>query len=359
MKAFFLFLCGWFFCMRGMCQDIPVLDPKDPEFAWMDELIAKDFANVKRISKKQYRRGRKALSSTECIVRFQVINNQVRGPESPCRHLLEYLCKIYGLPDLDFLYWNQDGPWSTPKGDIPVLVGARAKEARNTILFIDWLYDIDNSLGPWNQDIAIIDTYGPLIPWTERKNQLFWRGSGTDVWNFGKYSQDNWRFHSRGRACFLSLSFPDLIDAAFTGFLSFLSKEGEKGVQRLCQVAPMAPSVSLVDHLNYKYQLQITGLMGNFPRDRWQFYSGSVVFRHLCPHEMYWYPRLKEWEHYIPVQVSMNDLVKKIQWAIEHDEECQKIAMNAREFAETHFMPEHMALYCYKVLLRYAEKSAF
>src|SRR5579863_8261694 len=93
--------------------------------------------------------------------------------------------------------------------------------------------------------------------------------------------------------------------------------------------------------------------MANFPRDRWQFYSLSTVFRHEPPHEMFWYSLIRRWEHYIPVETDLSDLLDKIDWAKNHDEECVAIAQRARQFIETHVMPEHIALYCYKVLLKY------
>ena len=71
--------------------------------------------------------------------------------------MLEYLCENYGLPNLDFIYWNQDGPWESIKGKVPVLVGCRALGVKNTILFNDWLCDIKNPEGPWNNDRKIID----------------------------------------------------------------------------------------------------------------------------------------------------------------------------------------------------------
>ena len=53
------------------------------------------------------------------------------------------------------------------------------------------------------------------------------------------------------------------------------------------------------------------------------------------------------------MKTDLSDLVEKIRWAQEHDEECKVIADRARKFIETHVMPEHIALYCYKALLRY------
>lgn len=343
------------------CKNIPILDPADPQFSWMDELIGHDFAKVtQHISLNDYQQALEIHKQNGWIVRFQIINNQVDGPQCACRSMLEYLCNTYGLPNLDFLYWNQDGSWGSIRGQVPVLMGARSVDASNTLLFCDWLFDINNLQGVWHSEQQIIDQLYPTIQWKDRQNKLFWRGAGTDIWSAGAYSVHNWADHARGKPCYLSTIYPEYIDAAFTLFHHFLCiNASHEEAEKLRQVVPFSQHVSLEDHLKYKYHLQVSGLMASFPRDRWQFYSESVVFRAPHPHEMYWYSLIKPWEHYIPVDVSMNDLINKIKWACDHDQECREMAKAAREFAQTHFMPEHIALYSYKVLLKYSQIQKF
>ncbi len=265
--------------------------------------------------------------------------------------MLKYLCKHYGLPNLDLFYIQQDGLHGALPGPIPIFTGARVKGVTNSILFIDWYYDI-SLYRDWNLSIDAIDNALYLHPWNSRIEKVFWRGSPTDMWSGGCYSPENWHLHARGKACWLSQKHPHLIDASFTNIHSFLVCNGNDLALR--RILPQSVHVSIEDHLDYKYQLQITGLMANFPRDRWQFYSNSVVFRHECPHEMFWYGLIKPWEHYIPIASDLSDLLEKIDWAKTHDEECRQIAARARQFIEEHVMPEHIALYCYKALLKYA-----
>jgi hypothetical protein len=345
----------------GICRNIPILDSADPQFSWMDELIDHDFAKVARhISLEDYQQALEIHKKNEWIVRFRINSNQVEGPQCACRNMLEYLCNTYGLPNLDFLYWNQDGSWESIEGKVPVLMGARSVGASNTLLFCDWLFDINNLQAGWHAEQQIIDQLYTTIQWKDRQNKLFWRGAGTDIWSAGKYSVDNWAEHARGKPCYLSTIYPEYIDAAFTLFHHFLCiNESHEEKEKLKQAVPFSQHISLEDHLKFKYQLQVSGLMASFPRDRWQFYSESVVFRAPHPHEMYWYSLIRPWEHYIPVDTSMNDLMYKIKWARKNDEECRLMAKIARTFAQTHFMPEHIALYSYKVLLKYSQIQKF
>lgn len=38
------------------------------------------------------------------------------------------------------------------------------------------------------------------------------------------------------------------------------------------------------------------------------------------------YMALKPWKHYVPIKRNLSDLLEKIEWAKEHDEEAKKIA---------------------------------
>jgi hypothetical protein len=326
-------------------RDIPYLDPNSPEFHWMDELIEKDFAKLNPLTKKAIKQAIKQVRKNKPIIALCVKDNTVHGPKGAAYSMLEFLASRYTLPDLQLLYCQEDGLYCTPNGTVPIFTGARTNGVKNSILFVDWYFDIKRYV-EWNQIIDLIDDELKHRTWNQRVPLLFWRGSPTDyTWPIMcEYTKDNWFLHTRGKACYLSLQFPDLIDAKFTRTFNYSVMQDS---------LTFSDHVSFEDHLNYKYQLQITGRMANFPRDRWQFYSESTVFRHPHPHEMYWYDLIQPWIHYIPVKSDLSDLVEKIIWAKQNDSECQKIAKNGREFAVTHFMPEHIALYCYKVLLKY------
>lgn len=347
---------------------LPVLNPASSEFLWMDGLIDQDFHRLfsntsfrYSISREDYIQSLKLHASSTHVVRFQVIDNQVRGPKNFCYNMITYLCSTYGLPDLDFLYWYHDGPIHDFPGSVPVMTGIRRKTAHNNLLFGNvWLFDIQNASANLRGDLARIDRASPLIPWEQRKNQAFWRGAASDLhYQEGRYSVESWHKYPRGGACYFSQRFPHLIDAAFTKLYIFGSEGREFGLEKLKQVVPVSSAVPLEKHLGYKYQLQLAGIIGNYPRDIWQFYSDSVSFRHPYLDEVYWSNLIAPWEHYIPVDSAMKELVGKIEWAIANDSACKEIAQRAKQFAKTHIMPEHMALYCYKVLLKYSQMQEF
>lgn len=47
----------------------------------------------------------------------------------------------------------------------------------------------------------------------------------------------------------------------------------------------------------------------------------SVVLKQDSRYYEHFYNELRPWDHYIPIRADLGDLLEKIQWAREHDEE--------------------------------------
>ncbi len=62
---------------------------------------------------------------------------------------------------------------------------------------------------------------------------------------------------------------------------------------------------------------------------------------------------LKPYEHYIPVEMDLSDLEKKVEWAIQNDELAHKIAENGRNFVRNHVRVEDLDCYVFRLLLEY------
>jgi hypothetical protein len=182
-------------------------------------------------------------------------------------------------------------------------------------------------------------------------NQLIWRGGAND----SGYTPDHWQQRPRGKVVHFSRMNPHLADAAFTHFFPwnvsdpsyFLNKVG------------IAPPLSLVQQMHYKYQIDIDGVTATFTALPWKLLCGSLVFKQTSPNFMWFHRALVPWQHYIPLHNDLSDLEPMLQWAITHDSEARQIAENGRLFALTHLMPEHILLYCYKVLTKYASLQKF
>lgn len=104
----------------------------------------------------------------------------------------------------------------------------------------------------------------------------------------------------------------------------------------------------------------------------------SVVLKQDSSYYEHFYNELRPWTHYIPIRADLGDLLEKIQWAREHDEEVmirirfgseclviwcnslwlcfffavfqvKKIALAGQQFARTHLMGDKIFCYYHKL----------
>ena len=331
----------------------PVLDPSDPKYIWVDDLVERDFVDKLPITKKNLRDAIAQYEGNQWYQHFKIKDNRVEGPLEPClefKNLLEYLCECYTLPDLELIIYCHDGLFESPVSSIPIFARSRRIGITNSILLnygygLDWVDDMCNRVEEKikNQN------------WDALKNKVHWRGNTTDGHGEygGGYTIKNWTSHPRGKACWFSLKHPDLIDAAFV-FDHYYGISENDLPELTEEVVPRASRISFEECLDYKYQLLISGVIFPWTSD-WKIHAGRVVFLNNMPWEVYWSPLFNAWEHFIPVAQDYSDFIKKVLWAENHKEECKSIANRSREFMQTHAKPEHMALYCYKILIRYAK----
>ena len=69
--------------------------------------------------------------------------------------------------------------------------------------------------------------------------------------------------------------------------------------------------------------------------------SSSVVVK-IAPFDVdYFYPELRPWQHYVPVQADLSDLVEMVQYVVsdQHDGEMQRIVWNANQWCLAKFKP--------------------
>jgi hypothetical protein len=108
--------------------------------------------------------------------------------------------------------------------------------------------------------------------------------------------------------------------------------------------------IPLSKFIEYKYLLVIDGYIigSNF---EWIFGSGSVPILISDPTNEFWFKHLLEpWVNYVPVDYSLNDLKTNIQYLVEHDDVAEKIAQNAKKFADKVFSSEFQKKYLEDIL---------
>ena len=94
--------------------------------------------------------------------------------------------------------------------------------------------------------------------------------------------------------------------------------------------------------------------MCTYPGYQWRLLSNSVCFKQDSNQVQWFYSAIQPYVHYVPIQNDMSDLVEKIRWAHEHDDEMIQISKRAQEFAWNNLLFEDDYLYLYLVLKRHA-----
>lgn len=329
---------------------------KSPQGDWMDRSIARDFKKWEKrgISKELLEKSWEACKRHKEFHRYQIIDSKVYGPESRIKILLEEMVLRYPVPDVDFIYYYEDRikpsffKRSSHRQSAPLFASAKHKDLDAVILFADWNYDIRDPVGGWNGLREKIDR--AKSDWSQKKDILFWRGTPWDGKHFGMYDFENWKSLPRGKLVAYSMQEPSLIDAAFSEYPNKCTYDLERCAKEMGPIR----FVPWEEVLRHKYHMIVDGVTCTFPATQWKLLSGCLCFKQESEEIQYYYDELKPWVHYIPVRYDLSDLQEKLNWAKTHDRQAQEISNNAREFVQTHLMPEHILFYCYKVLCKYA-----
>jgi len=145
------------------------------------------------------------------------------------------------------------------------------------------------------------------IPWDKRKNIAIWRGK---IENGSKYNFIEYKTDMNQREYF--------VDLYKKGQLKNVDYSEEKlSKEQMCE---------------YKYLIDIDGWSNTWDATVWKMLSGSVLLKVGSVWEQWYYDKLKEWVHYVPVKDDFSDLNEKIQWCLDNDDMCRIISRNAYNF---------------------------
>ena len=173
----------------------------------------------------------------------------------------------------------------------------------------------------------------------------------------GTYTQNNYLDFPRTKLINLSLKHPNIIDAKFVQPLVQMDDNQLKNM--FMKSGYVGQRLSIVDQLQYKYQMLIDGNTSSWTRAYWQIFSNSVIFKQESNNIQWYYNYLQPFVHYIPVKHDLSDLVEKIEWAQAHNDSIQKIIENANNFAYNNLQYEDLLLYMYLTLNEYAKLQKF
>ncbi|GBM26057.1 KDEL motif-containing protein 1 [Araneus ventricosus] len=216
--------------------------------------------------------------------------------------LLSLTRKMY-LPDLELIANLGDWPLeqrSAAEKPIPIFSWCGSKSTKDIVMPT---YDITEAtlemMGRVMVDIlSVMGNSGPS--WEEKSTVAFWRGRDSR------------------------------------------KEEAEYG--------PKSEYISFFDFFKYRYQINIDGTVAAY-RLPYLLAGGSLVLKQDSDFYEHFYNDLQPMVHYVPFNRNLSNLVEKLQWAIDHDNEAKTIAENAQNFALSNLMPKDILCY-YAVLFK-------
>lgn len=300
--------------------------------------------------------------ANNCLIRTEYpITENDRGL-SNIKDMLETLCEQRELPDLELFINKRDFPLLTRLGDyepydhiygteLHPLTSHRYNKHIPILSTVSGNFYADIAI-PTAEDWARVQSqektgdhykyFAPDCknynfdfskPWNERIPTAVFRGSSTGC---GTTPETNPRL----KASILSTQSPidenaiRYLDAGITKWNLRPRKHRSSTFLQLIDTTTLPPLVSAMSpeqQANYKYILHLDGHVSAF-RLSLELSMGCVILIQESKYQMWFRKYLTEGVHYLSVKEDLSDLFDKIKWCKEHDEECEIIAQNARDF---------------------------
>jgi glycosyltransferase involved in cell wall biosynthesis len=212
---------------------------------------------------------------------------------------------------------------SATDGSIPIICALSTRGTKKSNIL---LLPLDDNIFQHGIDSMFKNVN--IIPWKDRKTQVFWRGT---VSGFDRPSL---------REKIVKLLFNNInSDVKF----AFIGNNKEK--ETIDKKYIVEKRSELQEFLYYKYLLIIDGhvIASNH---QWTFGSGAVPIMITHPDNNYWFKSfLIPMKHYVPIKYDLSDLEEKIEWLVNNDAKAHKIAKNAMAFSKEFFTPESQSSY--------------
>lgn len=183
------------------------------------------------------------------------------------------------------------------------------------------------------------------LKWSDKIEKAVFRGSATGC---GFTIENNPRF----KAAWLSKKYPQLLNAGITRAMPKIKihEKDRVGYNILSDLGlDFANFIPFEEQSQFKYLLHLDGNVAAYRLGK-SLLMGSVILIQESGSRVWFQGMMKPYEHYVPVDNNLSNLISQIKWCIEHDEECEKIAQNGMELGRTVMTKDAQLNYLAKTL---------
>lgn len=324
------------------------------------------------------------------LVRYEVDNGTTIAAASNNNKVTLYdmfmtMCKERNVPDLEFFVNRRDYPqmkvdgtepynhiWGSKHHPLeshnydkyaPILSGSSTKMHADITFptYEDWARATYQKTGLVFPNACREYPDIKSTPWNKKIGKAVFRGATTGS---GVTAATNQRL----RALEIGYQHRDVLDIGITKwnlrprklenseYLQTIEPTFSKVIKLKGKDYPKANKLSLQEQSQYKYILTLEGHVAGY-RLSYELSSGSVVLLAASQWQMWYYPFLKAYEHYVPVKEDLSDLLSQIEWCKANDDKCARIADNARAFYNKYLDTEGILDFLQKEMWELASRT--
>ena len=330
------------------------------------ENTVKYYLNKYKLSLKNVVFDRTKWIANDCFFRYE--NYEGDKSEALYEDLLTELCKNRVLPDCIFFLNIRDHPvlnrnlkdsyTSIIDRDLdvkyqfeeyaPILSVGPSLETADLPLITqdDWLR-VNNVYYPDDCKNGYVNSIKEVL-WENKINKAVFRGSSTGC----NIDESNIRI----KASILSKKYPELLNAGITSYNRKIKKSLGEALKVINPTLQKADFMTLDEKATYKYILNLDGHVAAF-RLGHELSLKSVILLPKSKYYLWFSNLLKPYEHYIPIEEDLNDLIDKVKWCINNDDKCKEIAINAYNFYKKYLEKDGIYDYMQNLLCKIAPTS--
>ena len=196
--------------------------------------------------------------------------------------------------------------------------------------FVELIVDPYFFFGNGYEELRSLSAADTLPSWSERADTVFWRGSGSNNGRTATGDTISGLADVPRIALALRLRNNPFADVGVIG--AWNEQPVRETTDYLHRERILRPQTPMREHANYRYQIDIDGVANAWATLE-RFLCGSCVLKVQSRFEMWYYPSLRPWVHYVPLRGDLDDLEERLEWCRAHPEDARAIAEAGRRFA--------------------------
>ena len=285
-------------------------------------------------------------------IHYQIVDKRLYREEkctfpARCEGIEHFIRKsLPELPNMDLFInvrdYPQVGKYFDSQNQFPIFSFSKDTKDYCDITYPAWTYwsggpalDIyPTGIGRWDLQRESLIREQSKLPWSKKESKAFFRGSRTSS--------------ERDPIILLGRKREDIVDSKYTKNQAWKSPKDTLGDEP-------AKTATFEEHCQYKILFNARGVAASF-RLKHLFLCRSLVVDVSSNWIEFFYPPLKPWIHYVPIDKDMKNAEKLLEFLLENDDISSHIAKRGYDFVRKHLTMDCIQYYWNVLLNKYSQR---